>query len=186
MGGPCSKELDWSGVHGEICTESCWAELLYDWDRSQGLLSLCWTGSCGTVWKGAVIPEPSAGSLVQMLRVGLSQRMAEGCSEPELRISQCPVCSACVSRFVVWEGGSSRQNLKIWMIMLWKKNCLPSSAGGLAFCPPEGNTSSPEGLAVPRAGSAQCRTCWQHPGPAVIPVQRGDGADPIVLATRGK
>lgn len=53
-----STEVNCLGVHGGICTKSCWAELLYNWDRSQGLLSLCQTGNCGTVWKGALIPEP--------------------------------------------------------------------------------------------------------------------------------
>lgn len=38
---PCSKEVNCLGVHGGIRTKSCWAELLYNWDRSQGLLSLC-------------------------------------------------------------------------------------------------------------------------------------------------
>lgn len=36
-------------------------------------------------------------------------------------------------RFAVWEGGSCRQSLKIWMIRLWKRNFFPSSADGLPF-----------------------------------------------------
>lgn len=38
---PCSKEVNSLGVQGGIRTRRCWAELLYNWDRSQGLLSLC-------------------------------------------------------------------------------------------------------------------------------------------------
>lgn len=55
---PFSKEVNCLGVHGGIQNRRCLAELSCGWDRSQGLLSLCWTGECRTIWKGGVILEP--------------------------------------------------------------------------------------------------------------------------------
>lgn len=38
---PCSKEVNSLGVQGGIRTRRCWAELLYNWDGSQGSLFSC-------------------------------------------------------------------------------------------------------------------------------------------------
>lgn len=184
------KEGTCLGVHGGICTESCWYNK-----------SFCAPGTGAEVCsacasRGAVGPRGKGHSSRSPRWVIWYKCSMAACPSPcPERVPMCVLVRA--PRFPVWEGGSSRQRLKMWMITLCKRNFFPSSGDGLSLAPRRARVA-PLGAAVPRAGSAPCGSCGareqpavgehqiRHPGCGVITAWRGDWADPIVLKTRDK